>query len=859
MKKERSRSQKKIIQSIFGWIVAIICILLLFIFFSEMNRQRIIEQNENYIQDNAELKAAQVDKSFSAALEHIEMMTYWFESTLDSPEITPEQLKNLEANTEFDYIRFVNAEGVNMASDGKTNDAQDRDYYLNGMNGESGISVIRKSRITGETLVNFYTPLRYEGEIIGVLRGVYLAEEQMHELLESSFFGVDAYAFLCSSSGDVIASNLDSGGPVNLKDFLLEETKTGAENKTRIRDAFENGTSAVFSYQYDRKTESGCIVKLESTDWYLVQTFPGEVTEKMYREAMGVGAFLEISLIVLFVIYLLVMLSTNRRERKRLLEENRDMDYVLKGMPRIFDRFVLIDLEEGTYRYLLGSKPTQNEVPPSGDRDALENYILGNILEDRDREKVKTFLASETLRRELAGDTHNLNMEYRIRQNEGNWTLLNAVCVERRDGVPVKALIAHQDVTEIKRTEQERQNILTDAMKTAEKANQAKSTFLFNMSHDIRTPMNAIIGFANLAEKHIEDQEAVMDYIGKIRRSSDALLRIINDVLDLARIESGKSELMLEPVDMEQRLRGIEDMFAESMEKGKLRFIAESDLKNSVVLCDDLRMNQIAINLLSNACKFTPAGGEVLFRVEQPAEAVDGVALYRFIVRDTGVGMSEEFLSHMFEAFERERSSTETGIEGTGLGLSIVKHLVEMMDGTISVKSAPGKGTEFILEIPLKVVSGGAAPELPCNSVMEAYVAGKHLLLVEDNELNREITCSILEDASLTVETAENGSEAIEMLLSAGAGHFDLILMDIQMPVMDGFEATRRIRRLDDEELAKIPIIAMTANAFDEDRKRSAAAGMDGFIAKPINTEEMWSVLGRVFSPRSPEQGETEI
>ena len=851
MSAERSHSQKKRTLQLLRWAVVLVVVVLLFFVFSWQNRQRIVRQNENYVQDNAVQKARQLDKVLTEALEHIEMMSYWFGTTLESPEVTPEQLRELEEHTSFNYVRFVDAAGTNMASDGRTNDARDRDYYIEGMAGKSGISVAQKSRITSETLVNFYAPLRYRGEIIGVLRGVFLAEERMQELLEASFFGVEATAFLCMPSGTVIASNQgamgESGMPENIRSYLTDDTYVDAKTREKIQRAFETGEPTGFSYSLGRGTGSGYVTSLKNTGWLLVQTFPAVVTGQMYREAVGAGVVLEISLLILFALYVALALRSSRRERKRLLEENRDMDYVIHGAPQLFERFVLVDLEKNTYRYLLDSRPSRDGFPASGSYPALTDYALSGLCGEKDRQRLGDFLSPENLRRDLAGDAYDRKLEYRSRQGGDAWTRLDAVCVERREGVPTKILLADQDITDTKRAELERQNTLKTAMETAEKANRAKSTFLFNMSHDIRTPMNAIIGFANLADKHIDDKEAVRGYIGKIRRSSDVLLRIINDVLDLARIESGKSALELAPHSLLDGVNGVRDMFAESMEKAGLKFTAEIDLWDPVVLCDDLRMNQIFINLLSNAQKFTPAGGFVLLRFEQLAEARDGTAEYRLTVRDSGIGMSEEFLAHMFDAFERERSSTMTGIEGTGLGLCIVKNLVDMMGGTICVQSAPGQGTEFTVDFQLRVVSPDAAVGGEPEPAAAQDFAGRRVLLVEDNELNREIACCILEDSGLAVETAENGLLALQTLQSAGPGHFDLILMDIQMPVMNGYEATCQIRELEDKALSELPIIAMTANAFEEDRKRAREAGMDGFIAKPLAAEELWSVLGRVL------------
>ena len=861
MKTERSHLQKKRMRQLLWWAAVLAVLALLFFAFSWQNRQRIIRQNENYVQDNAVQKAKQLDKVLTEALEHIEMMAYWFGTTLESPQVTPAQLRELEENTSFNYVRFVDAEGTNMASDGRTNDARDRDYYMDGMAGNSGISVTQRSRITSETLVNFYTPLRYKGEIIGVLRGVFLAEERMQELLEASFFGVEAASFLCMTDGTVIAANYgaekDFGAPENIKAYLTDGTYLSEENKERVARVFENGKSTAFSFQIGYETGSGYVTRLENTGWLLVQTFPAKVTGQMYREAIGAGVFLEISLIMLFLLYIAYVLRTSRREKKRLLEENRDMDYVIHGAPRFFDRFVLVDLEENTYRYLLDGEPSRGGLPRTGAYPALAGHILEGLQGRSDWQQVQEFLAPESLRRDLAVEKRDLKLEYQSRPG-GTWTRLNAVCVERREGVPVKVLLADQDITDTKRAELEREEELKSAMEAAEKANRAKSTFLFSMSHDIRTPMNAIIGFANLADKHLDDREAVKGYIGKINRSSNVLLRIINDVLDLARIESGKSGLELAPHSLLEGVGGVRDMFVESMEKAGLRFTAEIDLLDPVVLCDDLRMNQIFINLLSNAQKFTPAGGFVLMRFEQLGPAREGTADYRLTVRDSGIGMSEEFLTHAFDAFERERSSTMTGIEGTGLGLCIVKNLVDMMGGVICVKSAPGQGTEFTVDFPFQVLLADAIQEKTRKAASSADFVGRRLLLVEDNELNSEIARSILEDAGVFIVTAGNGEKALEALQSAGPGSFDAVLMDIQMPEMDGYEATRRIRNLEDRALARIPIIAMTANAFEEDRKRALEAGMDGFVAKPLDVEALWSALGSVLSPEVENERENK-
>ena len=387
-----------------------------------------------------------------------------------------------------------------------------------------------------------------------------------------------------------------------------------------------------------------------------------------------------------------------------------------------------------------------------------------------------------------------------------------------------------------------------DALHVAESANKAKSTFLSNMSHDIRTPMNAIIGFTTLALSSITEQEKVKDYLGKILSSSNHLLSLINDILDMSRIESGKVVLEEQETNLAVLADELEHLLSEQAKAQGLELKVDySKLRDRDVFCDKTRLNQVLLNLLTNAVKFTPAGGHVSFTLTQLEQLSPGKGVYEIRVKDDGIGMTAEFTKRVFEPFERERTSTVSKIQGTGLGMAIAKNIIDMMGGTIDLHTKKGEGTEFVLRLELvlqtqpKPVEAKQQELLPESST-ESF-AGKRLLLVEDNELNREIACMILCKYGFELETAENGQEAVEMVAAAAPGYYDLVLMDIQMPIMDGHEATRRIRALENPELAKVPIVAMTANAFDEDRRAAKDCGMNGFISKPINMQEVIQAL----------------
>ena len=375
----------------------------------------------------------------------------------------------------------------------------------------------------------------------------------------------------------------------------------------------------------------------------------------------------------------------------------------------------------------------------------------------------------------------------------------------------------------------------------AEESNRAKSTFLSNMSHDIRTPMNAIIGYTNLAKKE-HDPEQVSDYLNKIEASSQHLLALINDVLDMSRIENGKMELVPDRTDLIKVMDEVRDLFSTQMITKSIRYTVEAEgVTNRMVLCDAPHLNRILLNLISNAYKFTPSGGCVTVTLRQTG-AIGDTGSYELSVKDTGMGMSSEFAATVFDAYSREKTASK--IQGTGLGMAITKNVVELMGGTIEVVTELGKGTEFIVHVDFPLVeeiTEDAQSEADESTVID--FTGMKLLLVDDNEINREIASLILGEVGFSLETAVDGKDALEKFAASKPGDFQAILMDVQMPVMNGYEATKAIRSLKNKEMAAIPIIAMTANAFAEDVQAAKDAGMDGHIAKPIDIPQLLSVL----------------
>ena len=533
-------------------------------------------------------------------------------------------------------------------------------------------------------------------------------------------------------------------------------------------------------------------------------------------------------------------LQEAEKARNELLLEHE----VISAVSRCYVSIYSIDLVHDAYEEI-SSEDSFHRLTGQGGKAQKKLYELCRTLVDEDYQNagMRFFDLSTVEERMRESDT----IEFEYFAADGNWHQARFI-EKKRDaaGRVTNILYVTRIVSRQKRQEMEKER-LQIAWQVAENANEAKTTFLLNMSHDIRTPMNAILGYSRLMRDRLTDPELI-HYQEMIEQSGNLLLSIINNVLDMARIESGKMELDENYNRAGNIIRSVCSVFEVEARKKKLTLTCETQVEHSHILCDSTKLQELFTNLISNAVKYTPPGGKVTIRTRELPFDREGWVRFQTEVEDTGIGMSAEFLPHLFDSFSRERNTTAARVAGSGLGMAIVKSLVELMGGTIEVESALGQGSKFTVTIPHKVADSRYYEKKELGHTAEQKdFSGKRILLAEDNELNAEIAAAILKKMGCEVEIAEDGVICVDRLEKAPVGTYDLIFMDIQMPNMDGYKAAQVIRHLSDPEKARIPIIAMTANAFEEDRRKALEMGMNGHLAKPVDMEKIRENLARVL------------
>ena len=805
--------------------------------------------SEIFHQDNRTLRDL-VETSWS----NLHTWDKYLEDVGDEKEIQ-DFIASAREETGFTDFYFISLNGDYMTTNGEKG-------YLDLKNGLSdqisrGQDIVMCSVVPGKPqILVFAVPAAhgiYQGFAYDAIAVSY-NNFDMVQIFEISAFDGKASGYVIHSDGRVIVDQAVNKQEdiYNFLAMLKKYSDLNSEEISAMREDFRQGRSGarivrLGSVKYYLLYEPAGI-----QDWIMLGIVPAGVVNASMSNLQSTTVMLMMGIGI--CLSLVVITWIIRENRLKL----RQKDSALLARDELFSRlsdnvddiFLMLDIRTKKVEYIspniqkiLGISPADVQK----DVQVLRHAECGT----------KVWVTLDDLARMEHGEQEEWDKEF-IHQGNNEVRFFHVIAFCSNVQGEKKCIIDFSD-----RTNDRRINLaLKTAVEAAENASKAKSTFLSNMSHDIRTPMNAIIGFATLAVSNIDNKEKVRDYLSKILSSGNHLLSLINDVLDMSWIESGKLHLEETEVNLPEVLHDLKTIVCGQIQEKQLDlFMDVFDVTNEDVFCDKTRLNQVMLNLLSNAIKFTPARGTISVRLTQLHGAPAGKGLYEIRVKDTGIGMSQEFSEHIFEPFERERSSTVSRIQGTGLGLAISKNIIDLMGGTIEVHSEENTGTEFFIRLALRLqetplTAFGQKQEQIHDGILplshkNVDFQGKRLLLVEDNDLNREIAEEILSKYGFLVELAENGAVAVEKIKNSQPGDFDLVLMDIQMPVMDGYEATKAIRGLEDPKLANIPILAMTANVFEEDRKAALENGMNGFLSKPIVLAEVIRALQSILKSQS--------
>ena len=905
-------------------------------------------------------------------LTYLHMWGENLQNTASEEEIR-DYIKKAQEDAGFLEFYFLSADGNYKMATGETGYLGLQENVEEKIRQEN--DVITNAAVPGKAqMLVFATPRAhgiYQGFEYDAI-GIAYENSDIVDVLDISAFDGNAQSFIIHPDGRIVVDHSSEswGNVYNFFGVLREHSDMSEKEIFELSDKFKAGDTDAMLLNLDGRNYYLVYEKSDIQDWIFLGLVKADIVNAS-MDNLQRSTIILVSVVVFCIAAFLISLII-QKGRTNLRKKDTEILYrdelFQKLSMNVDDVFLMLDAK--TYQVDYVSQNVEKLLGITVEQIRKDIYILGKLHPEESEDSEKNYLKEIKVHEQREWDFQCVHQK----TGEKRWFYIVAMGSEVNG--KKKYILVMSDRT----SDWKMNQALSEAVHAAETANRAKSTFLSNMSHDIRTPMNAIIGFTTLAVSNIDDRKRVRDYLGKILSSSNHLLSLINDILDMSRIESGKLHLEETEVSLSDVLHDLKTIISGQIHAKQLELYMDAmDVTNEDVYCDKMRLNQVLLNLLSNAVKFTPAGGTVSVRIRQCPGTVKGSELYEIWVKDNGIGMSQEFVQKIFSPFERERTSTVSRTQGTGLGMAITKNIVNMMGGTIEVQTEQGKGTEFIVRLPLRIqsehqriekiaeleglkalvvdddfntcdsvtkmlvrvgmrsewtlsgkeavlrarqsielgdafhayiidwrlpdmngievtrqirslgddtpiiiltaydwsdievearaagVTAFCAKPLFMSDIRETLMAaigqsqaepedsvlpaagsdfrGRCILLVEDNELNSEIALEILNEYGFLVDTAENGAEAVEKVKNSMPGNYDLVLMDVQMPVMNGYEATRQIRALDDPDLAGITILAMTANAFDEDRKEALECGMDGSLSKPIVIEELIDAL----------------
>ncbi len=970
--KDRKRPVMRKRFSVAVFIAVFACIVLLIFQYFGFVSKTIYEESVSHLTEVFHQSDNMLRELTDKNLTYLHMLGKNLQNTSSEDEIR-DYIKKAQEDTGFVEFYFLSADGKYKVVTGNTGYLGLQENIEEEI--RQGNDVIANAAVPGKSqLLVFATPKahgiyqEFEYDAIAIA----YENSDIVNVLDIAVFNGNAQSFVVHPDGRVVVdhSSASWGNVYNFFSVLREHSDMSEKEINELLEKFKAGRTDAMLLNLDGRSYYLVYEKSDIQDWMFLGLVQADIVNDSMNSLQR-STILLVSAVVFCIatFFISLVIQKSRINLKKKDTEIMYRDELFQKLSMNVDAVFLM-LDAKTYHADYVSPNVENLLGITVEQIRKDIRILGKLHMADQADQEKNYLEEIKVHEQREGDFEYVHLKTGEKRRFHNIAMGSEVNGKK------KYILVMSDRT----ADWKMNQALSEAVRAAETANRAKSTFLSNMSHDIRTPMNAIIGFTTLAVSNIDDKKRVRDYLGKIISSSNHLLSLINDILDMSRIESGKIHLEEAQVSLADVLHDLKTIISGQIYAKQLDLYMDAmDVTNEDVYCDKTRLNQVLLNLLSNAVKFTPAGGTVSVRLKQFPGAVKGSGLYEIRVKDNGIGMSQEFVKKLFSPFERERTSTVSRTQGTGLGMAITKNIVDMMGGTIEVQTEQDKGTEFIVRLPFRIqaeqhhtekiaeleglkalvvdddfntcdsvtkmlvrigmrsewtLSGKEAvlrarQSMELGDAFHAYIIdwrlpdmngievtrqirslgddtpiiiltaydwsdievearaagvtafcakplfmsdirdtlmtvigqmqaeaedtsfpeagsdfrGKCILLVEDNELNSEITVEILNGYGCQVDTAENGAEAVEKIKNSKPGNYDLVLMDVQMPVMNGYEATKQIRALNDPVLAGITIIAMTANAFDEDRRKALECGMDGFLTKPIVIEELMDIL----------------
>ena len=841
-------------------VVVAIAVVVLVVVYAILARDTYFKQIEESLTQETQRISVDLTKTLNYGRSGIKLVSQSVSKKMDGPELRrPESVfLSMMDDVPFSKMEFIRKDGLKLSYDEEPIDVSESEFFRQGILGKSGVWIDYASKRYGEARINVFTPLFYKDSVIGVITGILGGKKDITPMLHYTVNGVPTVGLLCDRELNIISSSIvdnDFGESFEKRaqDFFPQEIVSVFRKNAMLKEPKAFRISSPYG------SSIACIMSVNELGWFVVEMVPYHVLGNVTK-LIAIKSVLALLFVVLFfAIYFHSIYRTNRRLRNEM--EGKHLN-VINALTDSYGSAFVIDSRTGQSESYsidpMASRFMQDAFDKAPHYDQITSLYVNRVVLLEDRSLFDKVMTLERLNREFMKRSR---FEFIYRISKGgviHYMQIHYVkpSKDRPEIVMGIKLVDESMNAELdKRKELNEQRVaLVKALDRAQRADKAKSNFLFSISHDIRTPMNAVLGYDSLAQKYLqnlnlsESEASLLNYyLGNIQSAGNLLLDMINSVLSLTSIESGYEKLDEAPVLSAALTEDLVTTFEQTARQKNIMLQIARNVKARCVYVDKVKYHQILMNVVSNAIKYTRGGGLVRISMRDLPHEKPDMCNIEMVVEDTGVGISEEFMPRVFDAFEREQSALTRGIDGTGLGLSIVKKLVDMMHGTVNITSRVGEGTRVVVVTPHRIAEDEPASHPAGVQPFAKDLSGKCILMADDDPQSCEIVSKLLKSLGAEIVCVENGNECYRRVDMSPSGSFDLILMDLKMPRGDGFETTALIRKLENPRKAKLPIVALSASAFDEEKKAAFEAGVNGHVAKPIDFTELLDLITKLL------------